>query len=67
MTEPACAEPSDKRHDGLKQAKEKAMTKKVRQQTRRIIIPLVMDMVKQSIASPIASNQISSALIYLKR
>ena len=50
VTESAGGKPADKRHDSWKRPKKNAIIKKVRQQMRRMIIPLVMETVKQSIA-----------------
>ena len=64
MAEPAGTEPSNKGHNGLKESEKECHYKKVRRQMRRMMIPLVMDTVKQSIARLIAKSQISSVFIH---
>ena len=46
-----------------KRPKKNAIIKKVRQQMRRMIIPLVMETVKQSIARLMARSHISKVVI----
>ena len=63
VAEAAGGKPTDKRHDGLERPKKNAIIKKVRQQMRRMIIPLVMETVKQSIARLMARSHISKVVI----
>ena len=63
VTESAGGKPADKRHDSLEKAEEECHIKKVRQQMRRMIIPLVMETVKQSIARLMARSHISKVVI----
>ncbi len=63
VAEAAGGKPTDKRHDGLEKTDKNAIIKKVRQQMRRMIIPLVMETVKQSIARLMARSHTSKVVI----